>query len=118
MSHAEPNRSVSPSSRLLSPARQRLLSLLIQLHFGKIESLPIVEGEPQLKAPGCRIVQEIKFAAADDSVHFSGVSAAYLAKRQVVELLALLDQHPNTLLEVLDVKHGTPFRALMTQGRA
>ena len=50
-----------PAFSSLSPARRRLLRLMQQLNFGRIEQLTIRRGEPVLE-PMPRLVVEYKFA--------------------------------------------------------
>ena len=96
-----------------SPGRRRLLGLMHALHYGSIENLPVVAGEPHLDAPGVRVVREVKFAAAETAPAVSPPPAGYESRPQVVALLALLDARPDCVILALEVKHGTPFRALV-----
>ena len=97
----------------LSPARRRLLEVLQQVNFGRVESLAIVNGEPVLDPPP-RIVREIKFGA-ENGPRPEISSADFLLKQQVVELLAVLDKMQNGVIDVIEVKHGLPFRAIVTE---
>ena len=97
----------------LSPARRRLLELLQQVNFGRLESLVIVDGEPVFDPPP-RIVREIKFGGENGPRAELGASD-FLLKSQVIELLAFFDELQNRTIDVLEIKHGLPFRVIVTE---
>jgi len=97
----------------LSPARRRLLEMLQQVNFGRLESIVIVNGEPAF-APPPRIVREIKFGGENGPRPELSVSD-FLLKSQVVELLKLIGEFANGTIDVLEIKHGLPFRAVVTE---
>jgi hypothetical protein len=97
----------------LSPRRRRLLEMLQQVNFGRLESLVIVSGEPVFDPPP-RIVREIKFGAENGSRQELGATDFSL-KSHVVELLAFFDELQNGVIDVLEVKHGLPFRMIVTE---
>ncbi|MCX7428990.1 MAG: hypothetical protein NTW96_25610 [Planctomycetia bacterium] len=97
----------------LSPARRRLLELLQQVNFGRIDCLAIVGGDPVFDPPP-RLVREIKFGGENGPRPELG-SPDFLLKSQVVELLAFLDEFQNGTVDVLEVKHGLPFRVIVTE---
>jgi hypothetical protein len=92
----------------LSPARRRLLELLQQVNFGRLESLVIADDEPVFD-PSPRIVREIKFGGENGPRHEIG-AADFNLKSQVIELLAFFDELHNGVIDVLEIKHGLPFR--------
>lgn len=97
----------------LSPARRRLLELLQQVNFGRMETLVVANGEPVFNPPP-RIVREIKFGGENGPRQELGIADFHL-KSQVVDLLAFLDELQNGTIDVLDVKHGLPFRAVVAE---
>lgn len=101
-----------------SPDRRRLLALVHRLHYGRVENLPVVAGEPRLGDPGVRVVREVKFAASEAAPLPSPLPAGYAERPQVAALLALLDAQAHCTILVLEVKHGTPFRALLAENPA
>ena len=107
--HPRPDAGATPAS----PGRRRLLGLIHQLHYGSIENLPVVAGEPQLDGPGVRVVREVKFAASEAAPAPTPLPPGYADRPQVAALLELLDARPDCVLLALEVKHGTPFRALV-----
>jgi hypothetical protein len=108
----EPNRTKAS----LSPARRRLLELFQQVNFGRVEGLPILNGEPQLD-PLLRVVREIKFCG--ENGHRPELDAPdFLLKSQVVELFQHFDQLGTGTIDVIEVKHGLPFRMIVTEAAA
>ena len=100
------------------PDRRRLLALIHALHYGRIENLPVVAGEPRLDDPGVRAVREVKFAATEQAPPPSPLPAGYADRPQVAALLELLDARPDCTILALEVKHGSPFRALIAESPA
>jgi hypothetical protein len=97
----------------LSPARRRLLELFQQINFGRLECLTIQNGEPQL-APPPRVVREIKFGG-ENGPRPELSAGNFLLKAQVVELFGYFDRLGNGTIEVLEIKHGLPFRMLVAE---
>jgi hypothetical protein len=97
------------TKRTLSPSRRQLLELMQRLNFGKIENLQVRDREPVLE-PLPRITQEIKFAAAENGPRPELASGNFLLKAQVVELFEQLDRLGTGTIEMIEVKHGLPFR--------
>lgn len=91
----------------LGPDRRRLIHLMQQISFGRIESLQIRDGDPVLD-PLPRIVREVKFAG-DNGPRLEADIGDFTLKRQVQDLLAQLDRIGNGVIDVLIVKHGLPF---------
>ena len=89
-------------------SRRTLIELMQRLNFGRIERLTIRGGQPVLD-PHPAIVREHKFGGENGprpelSTH------DFLLKQQVVELFAFFDERRDGLIDVLEVKHGLPFR--------
>ncbi len=112
--HPRPDAGTTPAS----PDRRRLLGLIHRLHYGRVENLPVVAGEPRLDHPGVRAVEEIKFAATEAAPPASPLPAGYAERPQVAALLELLDARPDCVILALEVKHGSPFRALLAESPA
>ena len=93
----------------LSPARRRLVELMQQRNFGRIEELQVRGGEPVLD-PMPRVVREHKFNAENGPRAEAGRSD-YLLKSQVRDLMQLLDEIGDGVISVLSFKHGLPFHA-------
>lgn len=93
----------------LSPARRRLVALLQEINFGRLEGLAVRGGEPVLD-PKPRVVLEYKFASENGPRPEAGRSEVAL-KTQHLALLALLDRVGDGVIPVLTCKHGLPFAA-------
>jgi hypothetical protein len=105
-SFASPQRAIP-----LSPERQRLFELLFRLHFGRVENLPIVNGQPLLDAEVVRIIQDHKLPR-DPEPRSNKIPDSHWDKAQVVDFCELLDQDTDVTILLLEVRHGTPFRVL------
>lgn len=101
----------SRTRRTLSPARQHLVHTLQWLNFGKIEQLSVRDGEPTC-TDGLRIVREVKFGG-ENGPRPEAALDDFLLKAQVVELFEYFDRVRDCDIDVLDVKHGLPFRMLV-----
>ena len=97
-----------PGIHTFSDPQRRLVALMRSIRFGRIENLSIADGEPVFDRTAT-VVREIKFGGGDDipTVTTRGESQP---KTQVVELLEYLRSMKNGVVEVLEVKHGLPFR--------
>ncbi len=97
--------------RELTASQQRLVELLQQLNFGCIEGLVVRGGQPVLD-PLPDITREVKFGG-DNGARQELHNQDFVLKSQVVELFTALDELGNGVIELLDVKHGLPFRMRM-----
>jgi hypothetical protein len=97
----------------LPPARQRLVELMQQLSFGQILGLHIRHGQPVFE-PRPRIVRDIKLAS-EPALRAAAGRDDFLLKQQVVELFAFCDRLHDGTIDVLEVKHGLPFRLQHTE---
>jgi hypothetical protein len=97
-----------PTRKALSADRGRLLALMQSINFGHIEGLDVRSGEPILD-PLPRVVRELKFGG-DNAPRSERDIQDFLLKSQVVELFKEFDRLVNGRVELLEVKHGLPFR--------
>jgi hypothetical protein len=100
----------------LSARRVGLLELMQRLNFGRIEDLAILDGDPVLDPPP-RVIREVKFGG-ENGPRPELDAGDFLLKTQIVELLQQFDQLGDGTIEVLEVKHGLPFRMLVAEGAA
>lgn len=91
----------------LSPSRQRLVRLMQQVNFGRIESLLVVRGDPVFK-PAPRTIQAIKLGGDNGPRQESALRDFRLAA-EVLDMLERLNQLDDGRIERLDVRHGLPF---------
>ena len=97
----------------LSLQRQQLLGELQRINFGRTDHLAIRDGEPVFDPPPRRQF-EIKFAG-DNGPRPELDAADFVLKQQVVELFTFLDRLQNGTIDVLEVKHGLPFRMIVAE---
>ena len=100
----------------LSLSRRRLVELMQQINFGRLECVCVRNAEPVLD-PQPKIVREIKFGGENGSrpeLHADD----FTLKGQVVELFEHLDRVRDCHIETLDIKHGLPFRMLIREAAA
>jgi len=96
------------SKRSLSAPRRRLLELMQEINFGRIEGLAVRGGEPVLDPPP-RVVREIKFGGENGPRRELG-SDDFALKAQAVEFFTHLSRLGDGTVEILEIKHGLPFR--------
>lgn len=101
------------SKQDLSACRASLLELMQSVNFGRIENLPIRNRQPVLGLR-LRVVREIKFGGENGPRPELG-TADFLLKQQVIELFAFFDQMQNGIIDVLEIRHGLPFRVIITE---
>ena len=92
----------------LSPGRRRLLELMQQINFGRIDGVTVRGGEP-LFDPSPRVVREIKFGSENGPRPELGIDD-FVLKAQVVELFEHLDGLGDGKVGSIEVKYGLPFR--------
>jgi hypothetical protein len=97
-----------PKKHDVSSARQRLIELMQRVNFGRIERLVIQDGQPVFDPPP-RPIREIKFCS-ENGARPEVVIEDFTLKAQVIDLFRMLDEVRNGVIEVLEVKHGLPFR--------
>jgi hypothetical protein len=97
----------------LSAPRQKLLQIMQQLHFGKIEGLGVVAGEPTFTPPP-KLTQEIKLGS-DTAEPKQPVQADFALKRHATDLFKNFDLLPDHSIVSVEVRHGLPARLFVTR---
>lgn len=97
----------------LSHPRKRLLRLMQEVNFGRIEGLAIRDGEPVFD-PKPAIVREVKFGGENGARPEAGKDD-FALRAQVVELFEHLSSLGNGIVRSLEVKHGLPFRMIVEE---
>ena len=100
----------------LSARRMDLLELMQSMNFGRIEGLAVLDGDPVLDRPP-RVIREVKFGA-DNGPRPELDVGNFLLKTQVLELFQHFDHLGDGTIEVLEIKHGLPFRMLVAEATA
>ena len=93
----------------LSPARQRLVALLGRVHFGRIEGLAVLGGEPVFD-PAPRVVRTLKMNGANRP-RATSAAPDFQLKQEVVELLEHLARLGDGVVQRIEVAHGLPLLA-------
>jgi hypothetical protein len=97
----------------LSDARRRLVRLMQQIRFGKVEGLRVRGGEPVFSPPPV-VTREHKFGG-ENGPHPGAEAADFRLKAQIQDLCAALDALGDGTIAVIDVRHGLPFRMLVPE---
>jgi hypothetical protein len=92
----------------LPPAGQRLVELMQRLHFGQILGLHVRAGQPVLN-PLPRLVRDHKLGS-EPAPRPASASEDFLLKEQVVELFDYFEQVGDGVIDLIEIKHGLPFR--------
>ncbi|GIW80428.1 MAG: hypothetical protein KatS3mg105_2235 [Gemmatales bacterium] len=100
----------------LSARRAGLVELMQRINFGRIESLAVLDGDPVFDPPP-RIVREVKFGS-ENGPRPEVDANNFLLKTQVVELFQHFDQLGTGTIDVIEVKHGLPFRMIVSEATA
>lgn len=95
-------------NRDLSVGRQRLLSVMQQMNFGRIKGLHIKRGEPVFD-PKPQLIREVKFGG-DNAPRCESTQPDFLLKEQHRDLFQQLDQLADAVIDLIEVKHGLPFK--------
>jgi hypothetical protein len=97
----------------LSVGQRRLLEMMQQLNFGRIENLVVRAGEPTFEPPP-KIVQEIKIGG-ENGPRPELARDNFALKNQIGELFEHLDRIGHGIVALIEVKHGLPFRLVVEQ---
>jgi hypothetical protein len=97
-----------PTKRSISPARRRLVELMQDVNFGRIEKLYVRDGEPVLDlAPVVR--REIVFGK-NNTPNSARDKDDFALKDQLIGLFDLFDRERSVTVESLAVQSGLPVR--------
>ncbi len=94
-----------PRPSQLSPARQRLVHLLTQVHFGRIEGLHVRNGEPVFE-PAPRLTRTLKVGGRNEPQITAPDTAL---KASIVELLTHIERLRDGIVERIEIAHGLPL---------
>lgn len=92
----------------LPPAGQRLVEMMQRLHFGQVLGLHIRGGQPVLD-PLPRLIRDRKLGS-EPLPRSASTQEDFLLKEQVVELFAYFEQLGDGIIDLIEIKHGLPFR--------
>jgi cytosine/adenosine deaminase-related metal-dependent hydrolase len=97
----------------LSAPRRRMVELMQELGFGRIETLLVRAGDPVLNPPP-RVVREVKLGG-QNAPRDERALADFALKAHVLELFDELDRLGDGVIDVLTIKHGLPFTMHVSQ---
>lgn len=92
----------------LTAPRQRLLRLMQEINFGRIEGLLVQGGEP-IFSPPPQVVREIKFGGTNGPCS-EAADRDFALKASVREMFDQFCAIEDGRVRVLEIKHGLPFR--------
>ena len=92
----------------ITPAKRRLLQVMQEVYFGRIDGLVVRDGEP-IFDPAPKVVREIKFGG-DNGPKPIIINRALFDKPQIAELFEHLAQISEGVIQSLEVQRGLPFR--------
>lgn len=95
------------SKSSLTGPQQRLVELMQQINFGRIEDLLVRNGVPVFNPPP-RVIRKLK-VGADNSPRPEYEFDDFLLRQQTEELLSAIEQMGDGEVLVIDVRHGLPF---------
>ncbi len=112
---SETGRPAGPLSKQgLSEDRLKLVELMQDINFGRIERLRVRGGSPVV-APA-RLSSAITSSGARTVPGRNGPRQTFYSKRKVAELFVeCLDRLQDGVVDVLEIKHGLPFRMTTTE---
>jgi hypothetical protein len=98
----------SSTKQSLSPARRRLVEIMQDVNFGRLEKLHVRDGEPVFDdAPIVR--REIVFGKPN-TPNSARNKDDFALKEQIIELFGLFDQQRSVTVESLVIQNGLPVR--------
>jgi hypothetical protein len=83
------------------------------INFGRIDGLPVVEGEPQFDS-SVRVSREIKFGG-ENGVRPELGRHDFEVKSQVRDLMKHMDRLNTGRIALIEVKNGLPFRMVIEE---
>jgi len=100
----------------LPPARERLVKLMQEINFGRVEGLVVRDGDPVFDRPP-RVLREVKLCAENGPRPESG-KEDFALKAQVRDLFAQMEAMGDGIIRCLEVKHGLPFKMTIEEDAA
>jgi len=92
----------------ISEAQKRLLQLMHEVHYGKIEDLVISGGEPVLGL-NVKVLRDVKLSGECSRKPILA-DRDYLDKPQVVEMLRQFRRLGDGVVQLVEIHDGLPFR--------
>ena len=99
---------------VLTPARRRLVEMMQEVNYGRIEQLAIRDGEPVFDPPP-RMVRQVVFGKANGA-NPRRATNSFALKKKVVELFEVFDRERSFLILELVIDNGLPVRMAVADG--
>ncbi len=96
----------------LSPARRRLVELMQEINYGRIENLQIEGGEPIFN-PQPTVLRQYLFGKENGPNPYRGVDS-FTLKKKVTELFEIFDRELSLSIQELIIDNGLPVRMTVT----
>jgi hypothetical protein len=92
----------------LTPARKRLIELMQEINYGRIERLEVRAGEPVFDPPPT--VLRLFLFGKDNGPNALRGSDAFALKKKVTRLFEIFDREQSLFIRELMVDNGLPIR--------
>ena len=92
----------------LTPARQRLIEVMQEVNYGRIEGLEVRDCEPVFKPPP-RVVRQIIFGK-DNGPNACRATDGFALKKKVAELFEVFNRERSLSIQELVIENGLPVR--------
>jgi hypothetical protein len=92
----------------LTPARKRLIELMQEINYGRIEKLEVYGGEPVFDPPPT--VLRLFLFGKDNGPNISRRKNGFALKKKVAELFEVFDRERSLSIQELMVDNGLPVR--------
>lgn len=92
----------------LTPARKRLIELMQEINYGRIESLEVRNGEPVFDPPPT--VLRLFLFGKDNGPNVSRSNDGFALKKKVAELFEVFDRERSLSIQELMIDNGLPVR--------
>lgn len=116
LKHFNAYRHAAASKQRLSTDQAELVELMQKINFGRIVNLRVRRGQPVLK-PRPTVIREHKFGG-ENGPRPEMAANDFLLRDAVVELFQCIHDLHDGMINVLEVKHGLPFRMTVTEEAA
>lgn len=95
----------------LSPARRRLIELMQEVNYGRIEGLQVQDGEPIFDPPP--IMLRLFLFGKENGPNESRGNDSFALKKKMVELFEIFDREPTLLIQEIIIDNGLPVRMMV-----
>lgn len=92
----------------LTPARKRLVELMQEINYGRIEGLQVQDGEPVFDPPPT--VLRLFLFGKDNWPNESRGNDGFALKKKVAELFEVFDRERSLSIQELMIDNGLPVR--------